>query len=77
MINKQRTIALSVITIAAVIVLFAATTLVVNHQSMAQSSGNPHLPGLVGNPHTTSQGCSGNPHDQQGFRTCPGGARNH
>jgi len=40
--------------------------------TQAQSSGDPHLPGLVGNPHTGAQGCNGNPHDQFGFRNCPG-----
>jgi hypothetical protein len=73
MINKQRTIALTTMAIAAAIVLFATGPLVATHQAQAfgrfgeaqnPSTGNPHPSGEpTGNPHQFPN-CSGDPHSQ-------------
>jgi hypothetical protein len=85
--NKQRTIALSTVAIAAAIVLFASGPLVVQAQfdiDKNPTTGNPHPvtggnnnDGLpfgtteTGNPHN-SQSCNGNPHGEKGLDACHG-----
>jgi hypothetical protein len=71
--NRQRTISLSTVAIAAVITLFTTGPLVATHQAQARgfgdqnpTTGNPHptdpTTGIEGgNPHDTPS-CNGNPH---------------